>query len=153
MDTYHENPRYLFSFGMPKLTLMTWCHFCLLNTVGSTQNISIHVVHGVGKNIKFHSLNGTLFFTHVPEKYSGNEQPEFSHFSSQPSYLRTYFKVRANLGLPTTQTIGSSKLQYLLGIDPEFQFPPISSYFSPKLLFPILPFFLQPCKLKLDNLI
>ena len=235
MDTYHENPRYLFSFGMPKLTVITQCHFYLLNTIGSTSfffflnkfiyfiylflaalglrccarafsscgeqglllpqctgfslqwllllqsmgsrragsvvvalglqstgsvvvvhglscsaacgilpdqgsnpcplhwqadsqplchqgspigstsNTSIHAVHGIGKNIKFHSLNGTLFFTHVPEKHSGNEQLGFSHFSSQPSYLRTYFKVRPNLGL-TTQTIGSSKLQYLLGL-------------------------------------
>ena len=40
---------------------MTSSHLHLLNTIGGTANV--HAIHDVGKNIKFHSLNGTVFFT------------------------------------------------------------------------------------------
>ena len=42
---------------------MTSCHFHLLNTIGGTSNVTVHAIHDVGKNFKFHSLNGTVLFT------------------------------------------------------------------------------------------
>lgn len=39
----------------------------LLTTISSTSNEESHVTYDVGKKVKFHSLNGVVFFSHMPD--------------------------------------------------------------------------------------